>query len=57
VTQEQHEDAVNRLRVYKDCLLREVLQVGQQDSIIVLPITTQAVDYRDEATEYDSLKA
>jgi hypothetical protein len=57
VTQEQHEDAVNRLKVYKDWLLKEVLQVGKQDSIIVLPITTQAVDYRDEATEYDFLDA
>lgn len=47
VTQDQHNDAANRLRVYKDWLLKEVLQVGKRDSVIVLPITSQAVDYRD----------
>ncbi|KAF2117001.1 amidase signature domain-containing protein [Lophiotrema nucula] len=47
VTREQHEDAVDRLRIYKRWLIEEVLQVGKQDSIVVLPITSQAVDYRD----------
>jgi hypothetical protein len=47
VTEEQHNDAVQRLSVYKEFVLKEVLRVDKRDALMVLPITSQAVDYRD----------
>ncbi|KAF2636358.1 hypothetical protein P280DRAFT_510592 [Massarina eburnea CBS 473.64] len=43
----QHENAVQRLALYKDFLLKEVLQVEKREAFLILPITSQAVDYRD----------
>lgn len=51
VTTDQYDDAMNRLSVYKNWLLQEVLQVGKRNTLIVIPITTQAVDYRDQPAE------
>ena len=47
VTKEAHEDAVFRLQVYKDWFLKEIMRIGQRNTLIVLPITAQQVDYRD----------
>ncbi|KAF2501486.1 hypothetical protein BU16DRAFT_201045 [Lophium mytilinum] len=47
ITKAQYDDAVNRLRIYKDWFLQEVMQVGKRNTLIVLPITSQEVDYRD----------
>jgi hypothetical protein len=47
VTEEQYNDAVQRLSVYRDFILKEVLRVDERDALMVLPITSQAVDYRD----------
>lgn len=52
VTKEQHDDAVHRLDVYKTFMINEVLKVGEKESMLILPITSQAVDYRDEPAEY-----
>jgi hypothetical protein len=38
--------------VYKAFVINNVLEVGEKESILILPITSQAVDYRDEPVEY-----
>lgn len=43
---------MRRLDVYRDWLLEHVLQVDKQNALVVLPITSQAVDYRDDPVEW-----
>lgn len=51
VTRRQHDDAVDRMAIYKQWFLDKILQVGQRNTLLVLPITNQAVDYRDVPPE------
>jgi len=51
VTPAQHVDAMHRMDVYKNWFLEQILQIGKQNTLLVLPITTQAPDYRDAAPE------
>lgn len=39
------------LDVYKTWLMEEVLDVNNSDPLVLIPITTQAPDYRDQAAE------
>ncbi|PSN68456.1 hypothetical protein BS50DRAFT_634027 [Corynespora cassiicola Philippines] len=54
VTQEQHEDAVQRLHIYKELVIEKALQVNGRHAIILLSIITQAVDYRDASPDPSS---
>ncbi|KAH8710031.1 amidase signature domain-containing protein [Phaeosphaeriaceae sp. PMI808] len=47
ITRDQHEGAVYRLSIYKNFALNEVLQSQKRDAIMILPITSQQVNYRD----------
>lgn len=46
-----HQEGMRRLNVYRDWLLEYILQVNKQNVLVVLPITSQAVDYRDDPVE------
>jgi hypothetical protein len=41
-----------RMEVYKNWFLEHIMQVGKQNTLLVLPITTQSPDYRDVAPKY-----
>ncbi|KAF2835336.1 hypothetical protein M501DRAFT_1019857 [Patellaria atrata CBS 101060] len=51
VNEEQHKDALERLAVYKEFLLKEVLQGNLREALVVLSITSQAVDYRNATVD------
>ncbi len=42
---------MNCLSVYKTWLLDKVLDVNNSDPLVLIPITTQVPDYRDQAAE------
>jgi hypothetical protein len=42
---------MERLAVYKTWLLDKVLDVKNSDTLVLIPITTQIPDYRDQAAE------
>lgn len=48
VSKSQHDDAMVRLKVYKEWFLKEILQVDSRNTLLILPITNQQPDYRDE---------
>lgn len=41
------------MSVYKQWFLKEILEVGKRNTLLVLPITSQEVDYRDTPPAYD----
>ncbi|KAL9611300.1 MAG: hypothetical protein Q9167_004064 [Letrouitia subvulpina] len=51
VTPQEHDDAVARIAVYEEWFLKEILQTGKRNTLLVLPIMTQEVDYRDVPPE------
>lgn len=40
------------MNVYKQWFLKEIMQIDKLNTLLVLPITKQAVDYRDVPPEY-----
>lgn len=44
---EQHIKANEKLDIYRNWFLSEILKVDQTNTVVILPITAQAVDYRD----------
>lgn len=40
------------MTVFKQWFLKEILQMDKLNTLLVLPITKQAVDYRDVPPEY-----
>ncbi|KAL8708084.1 MAG: hypothetical protein Q9225_007659, partial [Loekoesia sp. 1 TL-2023] len=48
VSPEQHEKAMERLKVYKNWLLETYLQSGARNSILVLPLEEVVPSHRDE---------
>ena len=51
MTKEENEDAVARLDTYRDWLLSEVFQADRYDTLMVLPVSEVAPNYRDRKTE------
>lgn len=51
----ENEDGVNRFSVYKRYMLDKVLRTGSQDAMLILPITSQIVDYHDVPAEFAPL--
>jgi len=51
VTREENEDAVARLDTYRDWLLSEVFQADRYDTLMILPVSEVATNYRDRKTE------
>nr|OQO26120.1 hypothetical protein B0A51_04514 [Rachicladosporium sp. CCFEE 5018] len=47
VTKEEHARAVEKLHVYRDWILKEIMQNADDNTFIILPVTKQEVDYRD----------
>lgn len=43
---------MRRLDVYRDWLQEYILQTTEQNALVVLPITAQAEDYREDPPEY-----
>ncbi|KAK4203016.1 amidase signature domain-containing protein [Triangularia verruculosa] len=48
ISTEEHEDAMGRLEVYKNWLLECILKPSKQNPLVILPITSQEVDYRED---------
>ncbi|KIW57562.1 hypothetical protein PV05_06103 [Exophiala xenobiotica] len=48
ITAEQYEEAVDRLKVYKKWLLEDVLQSADHETLVVLPVSEQIPDPRDQ---------
>ncbi|KAJ8128695.1 hypothetical protein O1611_g4938 [Lasiodiplodia mahajangana] len=48
IPKEVHEEAMKRLDVYKHWILEHILREKTHNSLVVLPITTQEVDYRED---------
>jgi len=48
VSKTEHNDAMERLEVYREWLLREMLQAGKRNTLLILPITSQEVDFRED---------
>ncbi|KAH1434619.1 hypothetical protein KXW29_008062 [Aspergillus fumigatus] len=44
----EHEDGMRRLEVYKEWLLEHILQTRQRNPLVILPITSQEVDYKED---------
>ncbi|KAI4687482.1 uncharacterized protein J4E88_003071 [Alternaria novae-zelandiae] len=51
VTKEENEDAVARLDTYRDWLLSKVFRADRYDTLMVLPVSEVAPNYRDRKTE------
>ncbi|KAI1127764.1 amidase signature domain-containing protein [Nemania abortiva] len=51
ISKEEHDEAMKRLDVYKDWLLKYILREKTHDSLVILPITGQEVDYREDPPE------
>jgi len=51
VTREENEDAVARLDTYRDWLLSEVFQADRYETLMILPVSDVATNYRDRKTE------
>ena len=43
----QHQESLDRLAIYKEWFLKEILQTRKRNTLLVLPITNQQPDYRD----------
>lgn len=39
---------MRRLEVYKEWLLEHILQTRQRNPLVILPITSQEVDYKED---------
>lgn len=51
VSAADHEEGMRRLDVYRDWLKQHILQTTEKNALVVLPITAQAVDYREDPPE------
>ena len=51
MTKEENEDAVARLDTYRDWLLSKVFRADRYDTLMVLPVSEVAPNYRDRKTE------
>ncbi|KAI0105672.1 amidase signature domain-containing protein [Nemania sp. FL0031] len=51
IPREAHEEDMKRLDVYKDWVLENIMREKTHNSLVVLPITSQAVDYREDPPE------
>ena len=49
ITQEQRDEAIRRLEVYRQWFLREVMQAKKYNTIVIIPIENISPRYRDEA--------
>ncbi|KAF2124976.1 amidase signature enzyme [Dothidotthia symphoricarpi CBS 119687] len=47
VTQAQHDDMDERLRIFKDWFLEKYMKVNEQDSVLIFPISDVRPNYRD----------
>ncbi|KAJ5707141.1 hypothetical protein N7488_006942 [Penicillium malachiteum] len=47
ISTETHEDGMRRLQVYKGWLLEHIRQTQKRNMLVILPITSQEVDYRE----------
>ncbi len=57
ISSEEHAEAMKRLDIYKDWLLENILQPSKKDTLLVLPITSQEVDYRENPRRKSSQSA
>lgn len=48
ITQSERDIAVSRLEVYRKWFLKDVMRVGQFDTLVILPIENISPRYRDE---------
>ncbi|KAK3935820.1 amidase signature domain-containing protein [Diplogelasinospora grovesii] len=48
ITSAEHEEGMRRLEVYKEWLLEHILQTSKKNALVVLPITSQEVDYKED---------
>lgn len=48
ISGEEHAEAMKRLDIYKDWLLEHILQPSKRNVLLVLPITSQEADYRED---------
>jgi hypothetical protein len=46
---EQHVEAMEKPDIYKDWLLEHIIQPTKRNALVVLPITSQEVDHREDA--------
>ena len=52
ITRAQRDDAMQRMEVYKDWVLQNVLQIDQEIALVVLPIKDAEPNYRDTDPGY-----
>ncbi|KAJ5106161.1 hypothetical protein N7456_002836 [Penicillium angulare] len=47
ISTEEHEEGMRRLEVYKGWFLEHILQTEKRNALVILPITSQEVDYKE----------
>ena len=50
ITEAERDTAITRLKVYREWFVREVMQVDNYNSIVIIPIENISPRYRDSAT-------
>ena len=52
VSRIQHEEAIDKLTTYKKWFLDEIMEVHRCNAMVIIPITKQEVDYREDPPAY-----